>query len=168
MAAALQMFDMDCRFETWKPPPNFIDKTKLKGIPRHGIGRGFKAGKEEIAGLITALEIYHEKNHEKELSKYERMTKYLTEALQGLSGINATYLPPEETRTIPLTELRFTHLRKVPEIVNVLLRLRSSNPPIYLDESRLDEMVLQVDPFNLEDNDLDIIVQRIKEITGTS
>src|SRR5437899_3251389 len=55
MSAALQMIDMDSRFDTWDPPREFIDKSKLKGIPRHGIGRGFKVGKEEVVGLITAL-----------------------------------------------------------------------------------------------------------------
>ena len=33
-----------------------VDRAKLRGVPHHGIGRGFKAGKEEIVGLLTALE----------------------------------------------------------------------------------------------------------------
>lgn len=58
------MFDMDTGFETWNPPPTLIDKSRLIGIPRHGRGRGFKAGKEEIVGLITALKLYSEKDHQ--------------------------------------------------------------------------------------------------------
>ena len=32
------------------------DHANLRGVPHHGIGRGFKAGKEEIIGLLTVLD----------------------------------------------------------------------------------------------------------------
>src|SRR5439155_5505345 len=47
-AAALQQLDMDVAPETWNPPPFLVPGDRLSGIPHHGIGRGFKAGKEEI------------------------------------------------------------------------------------------------------------------------
>ena len=50
MAAALQNLDLDVFYEQWEPPAHFIDKTRLKGLPQHGIGRGCKVGKEEIVG----------------------------------------------------------------------------------------------------------------------
>jgi L-seryl-tRNA(Ser) seleniumtransferase len=46
---------MDVAPETWSPP-RLIDRANLRGVPHHGIGRGFKAGKEEIVGLLTALD----------------------------------------------------------------------------------------------------------------
>src|SRR5207247_3523684 len=52
-SAALQMLDLDDHFELWDPPANLIDKTKLPGMPRHGLGRGFKVSKEQIAALLT-------------------------------------------------------------------------------------------------------------------
>ena len=36
--AAYRMLDLDDHFELWNPPPEFIDKSKLSGFPRHGIG----------------------------------------------------------------------------------------------------------------------------------
>ncbi len=54
-SALLQQLDMDVSPETWTPP-RMIDRANLRGVPHHGIGRGFKAGKEEIVGLLTALE----------------------------------------------------------------------------------------------------------------
>src|SRR4030095_9460154 len=55
-SVALQSLDMDEYFDIWDPPEDFIPKTRLPGLPRHGIGRGFKVGKEEVIGLLTALE----------------------------------------------------------------------------------------------------------------
>ena len=57
-SAALQMLDMDDHLELWDPPSNLIDKTKFAGIPRHGIGRGFKVSKEEIIALLVALRLF--------------------------------------------------------------------------------------------------------------
>ncbi|MCA9145142.1 MAG: aminotransferase class V-fold PLP-dependent enzyme, partial [Planctomycetales bacterium] len=57
-SAALQMLDMDDHWELWEPPVEFIDRRKLKGMPRHGIGRSMKVAKEEIVALVTALAIF--------------------------------------------------------------------------------------------------------------
>ncbi len=54
-SALLQQLDMDVAPETWTPP-KLVDRANLRGVPHHGIGRGFKAGKEEIVGLLTALD----------------------------------------------------------------------------------------------------------------
>jgi L-seryl-tRNA(Ser) seleniumtransferase len=54
-SALLQQLDMDVAPQTWSPP-RLIDRANLRGVPHHGIGRGFKAGKEEIVGLLTALD----------------------------------------------------------------------------------------------------------------
>jgi L-seryl-tRNA(Ser) seleniumtransferase len=39
-----------------------VDHARLRGIPLHGTGRGFKAGKEEIAGLLCALQRFVERD----------------------------------------------------------------------------------------------------------
>ena len=57
-AAALQMLDMDDHLELWDPPDSLIDRSHLRGIPRHGIGRGLKVSKEEIVALLTSLEMF--------------------------------------------------------------------------------------------------------------
>src|SRR2546429_5996556 len=53
-AAAVQMLDMDDHYELWEPPEELIDKRRLGGIPRHGIGRALKVAKEQIIALLTA------------------------------------------------------------------------------------------------------------------
>src|SRR5208337_3875695 len=54
-SALLQQLDVDYRYEEWNPPAHLIDKRELRGVPRHGIGRACKVGKEQIVGLLTAL-----------------------------------------------------------------------------------------------------------------
>jgi len=55
-SAVVQMLDLDLQHDAWRAPPEFAALAQLRGLPHHGIGRSCKAGKEEIVGLLTALE----------------------------------------------------------------------------------------------------------------
>ncbi|HKK93366.1 MAG TPA: aminotransferase class V-fold PLP-dependent enzyme, partial [Longimicrobiales bacterium] len=55
-AVLLNHLDMDMDLSLWDPPEDLLPRDLLDALPRHGIGRGFKVGKEEIIGLLVALE----------------------------------------------------------------------------------------------------------------
>jgi L-seryl-tRNA(Ser) seleniumtransferase len=57
--------------------------------PHHGIGRGFKVAKEEIAGLVAALEDFVQRDHEAD-------ARELVEWLQELSAL----LAPRPSRVV--------------------------------------------------------------------
>src|SRR5262249_48228595 len=69
MSAALQHQDMDVFPQTW-PLRALIENGTLAGPPHHGIGRGFKVGKEEIAGLLAALELYEKRDFVAERARW--------------------------------------------------------------------------------------------------
>ena len=52
---ALQHQDMDERDTTW---PRNLGETSPTTPPRHGVGRSMKVGREQIAGLVAAVERY--------------------------------------------------------------------------------------------------------------
>ncbi|MGA2666051.1 MAG: aminotransferase class V-fold PLP-dependent enzyme [Nitrososphaerales archaeon] len=164
MAAALQMLDMDTRFETWNPPPQFIDKSKLPGIPQHGFGRGFKAGKEEIVALIVAIKTYGTTDHEAETADYERRMKRLVELLSKVEGVKPGYIPVSPVRSLPGVEVRFLNARSLQDMVEIVARLKSSDPPVYLYERELEEMTLSVNPFNLTDSDVETIARSVAKV----
>ena len=64
-SVALQHQDMDVYPDTW-PARGLIADGTVSGPPHHGLGRGFKVGKEEIAGLICALRAYLVRDFEAE------------------------------------------------------------------------------------------------------
>ena len=86
MAAALQNLDLDVFYELWAPPAHFIDKTRLKGLPQHGIGRGCKVGKEEIVGLLTALRLFVEEDHAARRARWRGLMQELVDGLAGLAA----------------------------------------------------------------------------------
>jgi len=164
MGAVLQQLDMDVDFELWNPPSNLIEKSRLKGIPRNGIGRGFKAGKEEIVGLITALKLYASQDPKTEMEKYENICELISEGLSNTSGVRATYLAVTDLRTVPCVEIQFLNARDTKDMIRIDAKMKEKNPPVYLETSGMEEKILQVNPFNLNDEDASLIVNRIKEI----
>jgi L-seryl-tRNA(Ser) seleniumtransferase len=55
-SALLQMLDLDVEQDMWAPPVEFAALAQLRGLPHTGIGRSCKVGKEEIAGVLVALQ----------------------------------------------------------------------------------------------------------------
>src|SRR5205814_10085247 len=83
LSAALQHQDMDVFPATW-PLRALIENGTLSGPPHHGIGRGFKVGKEEIAGLVTALELYQKRDF---VAERARWTADLDCIAGGIKGV---------------------------------------------------------------------------------
>ena len=78
-SAALQNLDQDIFFDQWLPPPGLFDKSIMKGLPQHGIGRACKVGNEQVVGLLVALKSFAESSvedlHQKYLKTLETMVE---------------------------------------------------------------------------------------------
>jgi L-seryl-tRNA(Ser) seleniumtransferase len=59
------------------------------------IGRGMKTGKEEIVGLVRAVELYLHKDHAAEKEVWERRVAYLADALPAIEGLHAERRLPD-------------------------------------------------------------------------
>ena len=59
-SVALNHLDFDIDLKLTSPPLDLIPVDRLPGLPHHGIGRGFKVGKEEIVGFLVALRKFAE------------------------------------------------------------------------------------------------------------
>ena len=147
MAAALQMLDMDMLFDQWQPPTSFIDKASLKGLPQHGIGRPCKAGKEEIAGLLTALDLFVA---EDPAIRRQRWLKACHEIIDEAGPLDHATLVLREGDEIPTVALSLDEGRGGMSTFELLLALESSEPSIRPDNGALDQSELIFNPQCLE------------------
>ena len=93
MAAALQMLDLDIWLEQFRPDPAFIDLKRLKGLPAHGIGRPCKVGKEQIVGLLTALDLFLAEDDGQRTARWTALLEELRLRLEGVDRLKATLVP---------------------------------------------------------------------------
>jgi len=68
---------------------DLVEAAALNAAPHTGIGRGMKVGKEEIVGLVVALERYLKLDHQKEIAAWGEKARWLASQLQGIPGLTA-------------------------------------------------------------------------------
>ena len=67
---------------------DLIEACTMNANPNHGVGRPDKVGKEEIIGLVTAMELVSvEEVLQAELDGWEQQTAYMVEALSSIRGV---------------------------------------------------------------------------------
>lgn len=135
-SALLQQLDMDVAPQTWSPP-RLVDRANLRGVPHHGIGRGFKAGKEEIVGLLTALDRFVKAD---DASANAALECRLIAIAGALNGANVTLVRAAQTGRVPVLEIA------VPDALALSARLQRGDPPVHLSERHAARGVLTLDP----------------------
>ncbi len=162
-SVALQHLDMDEHFEIWDPPEDLIPKSRLSGIPRHGIGRGFKVGKEEILGLLAAIRLFEEGRYE---SAAEEGRKHLDFVSEGLAG-----LPVEPRLILPRTSMGSPSLQLVlntqalgRSAFAISRELKQGDPGIFVNEGRLDQDILVISSLHLDRARTAALTQRLQAV----
>jgi D-glucosaminate-6-phosphate ammonia-lyase len=154
-AALVQQLDMDVPPATWSPP-DLIDVKAMKGIPHHGLGRGFKAGKEEIVGLLVALERFAAAADEASNAALEKRLQAIAKEIG--SKVSMKVLSARETGRVP--QLHLT----VKEPVELSRRLQAGDPPVHLSERFAAQGVLIVDPQALRPDDDAVLVAALLKV----
>jgi L-seryl-tRNA(Ser) seleniumtransferase len=161
-AALLQMLDMDDHFELWEPPPHLIDKSRLPGIPRHGIGRALKVSKEQIIALLTALRLFVDGAYDAELPEKRKMLEQIADSLKGLP-VGSRLRVPEDGQGLPILELLLDESRLGRPALEVCRRLRLGHPPIQVGHGALAEGKLLVNPMHLNPARTAALIARLRE-----
>jgi D-glucosaminate-6-phosphate ammonia-lyase len=156
-AALLQMLDMDVAPASWIPPAGFL-RERLSGVPRHGFGRGFKVGKEEIAGAVVALDTFVEKEPQYQREWAERCLAVVA-GLADVRGVEVVYLDQATTGRVPLVELTF---RPPAQASTVLHALQHGQPSIHLGERWASEGKLTFNPVGLDHGQDKEVVEALK------
>lgn len=164
LSAALQHQDMDVFPETW-PYRNLIRDGVLSGPPHHGIGRGFKVGKEEIAGLLAAIELYARRDFEAERRQWITDMECVVSGVMGLPGVSARVMYPQpDGRLVPHAAITLDPAAAGRDAVSVIHALQDGEPPICVFEKLAASGTIVVMPEALRPGDAACIARRLAEI----
>ena len=143
-AALVQQLDMDVAPATWTPP-DLIDRAALNGVPHHGLGRGFKVGKEEIVGVLTALERFVAMDDTAANARLEERLRRIEARLAGLPGLRTHLLPASETGRVPHLHLMIDPVQAGVDALGLSTRLQGAEVPVHLSERLAQRGILIVD-----------------------
>jgi D-glucosaminate-6-phosphate ammonia-lyase len=142
-SVALNHLDFDVDLTLSSLPSALIPVDRLPGLPHHGIGRGFKVGKEEIVGLLVALRHFAgaPAGRSEERARLRRLAERIAGDLSR-ADLAAVVAGPEDA---PEVHVRLGDARRAAAIYRVLAH---GTPPVIVSEELLAEgtLVIAVPP----------------------
>jgi L-seryl-tRNA(Ser) seleniumtransferase len=166
MSVALQQLDLDEHWSVWSPPDNLIDLSKLRGFPRHGIGRGFKVAREEIVALLVALRRFLAGDYREDIARYYGNLRSVADGLVAVQGVKTHLIGGVDEDRFPMLELALDETALGISAFEVSRRLRTGTPTVYVNENGLQEGVLILHAAGLEERLIEPLTQRLREVLG--
>ena len=146
---------------------DLIEAAAMNGSPNQGIGRSAKVCKEEIAGLVTALELFVDADHEAEAERWDDISRMMAQQIEKIPGLRAEHLPatPEldEFESATPRVYVFPDDDSGRDAASIESDLKAGSPPIYVYDAEYGRGIA-MSPVNLMDGDAEIIVRRLQEI----
>lgn len=158
-SAALQHLDMHAAEEVWDPPADLFDVGDLAGVPRQGVGRGMKVGKEELVGLIRALELFVEEDHEARYAEWLARAEDVAADLEAVEGLS-TSISESDSAIAPVVVVSVDE-SVAGDAADLVLALRREDPRVFVGADALDRAEFTVNPMCLTDEEAAYAVERI-------
>ncbi len=167
-AVALNHQDMDVRPSTWGQR-GLIASGEIVGPPHHGIGRAMKVGKEEIVGLIVALQRFVERDEAAEVVAWRAKLQYIASALDNVAGVHVDVADPAtHDVAVPTVSIRLDETFLGRSAYDVLNELSAGDGGVFLNEERAWQGVLGVNPIALRDGDECAVANRLRAVLGAA
>lgn len=145
---------------------SLIEAIAFNGPPHPFIGRGMKVGKEEMVGLLAAVEWYLNHDHGALQQSYEDQVTYYDEVFADMQGVTVhRSFPSEAGQPMPRTEIRFDEERLGITRNEILHQLQTGEPSIDIAGAGANGVLINGQ--TLMPGEVEIIAQRLKEILGT-
>jgi uncharacterized pyridoxal phosphate-dependent enzyme len=140
-----------------------VDGCRVNGNPNHSIGRPMKVGKEEMLGLLAAVQRYLEMDHEARARWCEQVTADWNEALSALPGVSACRdFPNEAGQPLPRSLVTVRHEQAGIRGSDVVAKLAEGDPAISVAPHGPDSFYLN--PMTLAPGEERIVRDRLLEI----
>ncbi|MGI6782992.1 MAG: hypothetical protein ACOX5A_02090 [Aminivibrio sp.] len=138
----------------------FFSWVERTAFPTYGVGRMFKVGREEIVGLLAAVEQYVSSDGDERLRWAEERVAGAIRAFSDNPVVKAERVFPNEAGQ-PFPQMAFRFAR--PGCAGEVLKLLMEGEPAIFTMAADGESVF-VNPMTLKDGEIDAIMDRIREI----
>ena len=142
---------------------DLVDAARINASPFGGIGRGMKVGKEEIIGLIAALERYLKVDHDAEFRELDTRVSDITKALSGIRGVKVERYVPEIANHLPHLAVNWDSPVTLSS-QEVAASLRGGDPRI--EVSQRGPRGLAISVWMLQPGEHKILAKRLGEVLG--
>ena len=148
---------------------DLIEAARMNAAPNGDtIGRGMKVNKEEILGMMAAIETYLKRDASGEWKEWERRAKVITDCVASVPTVKSEVYVPPIANHVPTVRLKWDKATLNLTADAVRKQLREGKPAIELVPSSspaADAMQeISVGIWQLQPGEVDVVAKRLKEV----
>ncbi|PYQ90729.1 MAG: selenocysteine synthase [Acidobacteria bacterium] len=141
---------------------DLIAAARLNAPPNgNSVGRGMKVNKEEMVGMLAALELYLAKDHAAEQREFEARAEAIRSGVAAVPGIKAEIFVPEVANHVPHVRISWDGAAKGMTAADAVDKLRAGEPSIGT-RSEGDAVVIGV--WMMRPGEEKIVARRLREV----
>jgi L-seryl-tRNA(Ser) seleniumtransferase len=139
---------------------DLIAAARLNAPPNgNTIGRGMKVNKEEIVGMLAALELYLRKDHAREQQEFDKRAENIRASAASVAGVKAEVFTPEVANHVPHVRVSWDG-GNAAQASAVVATLRDGEPSIAI---RSEDQNLVIGVWMMRQGEDKIVARRLKE-----
>ena len=137
----------------------------LNGAPHHALARPMKAGKEEIMGLLAAVEQWIKRDHKAEWKDWERRLGVITDAVKDFDSVTTTIRQRGRSNVAPVLQINWDVERVGLSGTEVASQLSAGEPRIELNGNANGISIM---PYMMEEGEDKIVADQLGAILNSS
>ncbi len=148
---------------------DLIEAARLNCSPNSdSIGRGMKVNKEELIGMMVAVESYLKRDADKEWKEWERRASLLVNSVSGVQGATATTYVPPIANHVPTVKIAWDKAALKLTSAQIRKDLRDGNPAIEIapggpPPGAANEEI-QLGVWQMQPGEAEVVARRLKEV----
>jgi D-glucosaminate-6-phosphate ammonia-lyase len=133
-----------------------------RNAPPNGntIGRGMKVNKEEMVGMLAAIELFVAKDHEKEGKEFDRRAETIRSSAASVPGVKAEVFVPEVANHVPHVRVTWDGGDRAAAAA-VVTAMRDGEPSVAI---RNEDAALVIGVWMMRNGEDKIVARRLKEV----
>jgi D-glucosaminate-6-phosphate ammonia-lyase len=141
---------------------DLIQAAMLNAPPNSdSVGRGQKVNKEEMVGMLVAVELYLKRDHASEWKDFERRAAVIRESLNSVQGVKTEIWIGEIANAVPHVKVTWDQAAIPLSIAEAQKRLREGEPSIEVVPGSREFMI---GVWMMEPGDAEIVAKRVKQV----
>ncbi len=141
---------------------DLIAAARLNASPNgNTIGRGLKVNKEEMVGMLAALERYLALDHAAEFREFEKRAETIRRSATSVAGVTAEVFVPEVANHVPHVRIAWDAAGKGITAAEAVKTLRDGDPSI---GTRAEGNALVIGVWMMQPGDDKIVARRLREV----
>ena len=144
---------------------DLVEAVRLNANPFTAIGRGMKVGKEEIVGLLAAVELFLATDEDEELAGWRQDLEGIAAVLNEIDGVHAE-VGSKGHAAAPAAVARgyvtFDPDETAP-VASIIDQLLTGEPSIAM---RADGDAIVIDPMTMMPGDAEVVARRLAEVVA--